>query len=95
PEEPVMPGVLLIEALAQSGGILAASTLDDPQNYRTLFVKIENVKFRHKVVPGDTLVFFCQLSGPMRRGLIIMKGAAYVGDKVVMEAEMIAQLQRK
>ncbi len=95
PEEPVMPGVLLIEALAQSGGILAASGLEDPQNYRTLFVKIEQVKFRHKVVPGDTLVFFCQLNGPVRRGLIIMKGVAYVGNKVVMEAEMIAQLQRK
>ncbi len=95
PEEPVMPGVLLIEALAQNGGILALSTLEDPHNYLTLFVKIDHVKFRHKVVPGDTLVFFCQFNGPMRRGLISMKGVAYVGNKVVMEAEMMAQLQRK
>ncbi|MFZ4522601.1 MAG: bifunctional UDP-3-O-[3-hydroxymyristoyl] N-acetylglucosamine deacetylase/3-hydroxyacyl-ACP dehydratase [Bacteroidales bacterium] len=95
PDEPVMPGVLMIEALAQNGGILALSTLEDPQNYLTLFVKIDNVKFRHKVVPGDTLVFFCQFNGPMRRGLISMKGVAYVGNKVVMEAEMMAQLQRK
>ena len=95
PDEPVMPGVLMIEALAQNGGILALSTLEDPQNYITLFVKIDNVKFRHKVVPGDTLVFFCQFSGPMRRGLICMKGVAYVGNKIVMEAEMMAQLQRK
>lgn len=95
PEEPVMPGVLLIEALAQTGGILALSTLEDPQNYLTLFAKIENVKFRHKVVPGDTLVFFCQFVGQVRRGLICMKGVAYVGNKIVMEAEMMAQLQRK
>jgi len=95
PDEPVMPGVLMIEALAQNGGILALSTLEDPQNYITLFVKIDNVKFRHKVVPGDTLVFFCQFNGPMRRGLICMKGVAYVGKKIVMEAEMMAQLQRK
>ena len=95
PEEPVMPGVLMIEALAQNGGILALSTMEDPQNYLTLFVKIDNVKFRHKVVPGDTLVFFCQFTGPIRRGLICMKGVAYVGNKIVMEAEMMAQLQRK
>ncbi len=95
PDEPVMPGVLMIEALAQNGGILALSTLEDPQNYITLFVKIDNVKFRHKVVPGDTLVFFSQFSSPMRRGLICMKGVAYVGNKIVMEAEMMAQLQRK
>ena len=95
PDEPVMPGVIMIEALAQNGGILALSTLEDPQNYITLFVKIDNVKFRQKVVPGDTLVFFCQFNGPMRRGLISMKGVAYVGNKIVVEAEMMAQLQRK
>jgi UDP-3-O-[3-hydroxymyristoyl] N-acetylglucosamine deacetylase/3-hydroxyacyl-[acyl-carrier-protein] dehydratase len=95
PDEPVMPGVLMIEALAQNGGILALSTLEDPQNYITLIVKIDNVKFRHKVVPGDTLVFFCQFNAPVRRGLICMKGVAYVGNKIVMEAEMMAQLQRK
>ena len=95
PDEPVMPGVILIEAMAQTGGILALSTVDDPQNYTTLFVKIESVKFRQRVVPGDTVVFFNQLNGPIRRGLISMKGLAYVGNKVVMEAEMMAQIQRK
>jgi UDP-3-O-[3-hydroxymyristoyl] N-acetylglucosamine deacetylase / 3-hydroxyacyl-[acyl-carrier-protein] dehydratase len=95
PDEPVMPGVLQIEAMAQTGGILALNTVDDPQNYTTYFVKIENVKFRHKVVPGDTVIFYNQLSAPIRRGLIAMKGLAYVGQKVVMEAEMLAQIQRK
>ncbi len=95
PDEPVMPGVIQIEAMAQTGGILALSTVEDPQNYATLFVKIENVRFRQKVVPGDTIIFFNQLSAPIRRGLISMKGVAYVGNKVVMEAEMMAQIQRK
>ncbi|MEI7725612.1 MAG: bifunctional UDP-3-O-[3-hydroxymyristoyl] N-acetylglucosamine deacetylase/3-hydroxyacyl-ACP dehydratase, partial [Bacteroidota bacterium] len=95
PDEPVLPGVIQIEAMAQTGGILALNMVEDPQNYTTLFVKIDSVKFRHKVVPGDTLVFFNQLTAPMRRGLICMKGVAYVGDKIVMEAEMMAQIQRK
>ncbi|MCK9202948.1 MAG: bifunctional UDP-3-O-[3-hydroxymyristoyl] N-acetylglucosamine deacetylase/3-hydroxyacyl-ACP dehydratase [Bacteroidales bacterium] len=95
PNEPVMPGVLMIEAMAQSGGILALSTVDDPQNYSTYFAKIESVKFRQRVVPGDTIIFFNQLNGPIRRGLISMKGIAYVGNKIVMEAEMMAQIQRK
>ncbi len=95
PDEPVLPGVIQIEAMAQTGGILALNMVEDPQNYTTLFVKIDSVKFRHKVVPGDTLVFFNQLSAPMRRGLICMKGVAYVGNKIVMEAEMMAQIQRK
>jgi UDP-3-O-[3-hydroxymyristoyl] N-acetylglucosamine deacetylase/3-hydroxyacyl-[acyl-carrier-protein] dehydratase len=95
PDEPVLPGVIQIEAMAQTGGILALNMVDDPQNYTTLFVKIESVKFRQKVVPGDTIVFFNQLTAPMRRGLICMKGVAYVGNKVVMEAEMMAQIQRK
>jgi len=95
PEEPVMPGVIQIEAMAQTGGILALTTVDDPQHYTTLFVKIEGVKFRHKVIPGDTVIFYNQLNAPIRRGLISMKGVAYVGQKVVMEAEMLAQIQRK
>ena len=95
PEEPVMPGVLQIEAMAQTGGILALSTVEDPQNYTTYFVKIENVKFRNKVVPGDTVIFYNQLTTPIRRGIITMKGYAYVGQRVVMEAEMMAQIQRK
>lgn len=95
PEEPVMPGVLQIEAMAQTGGILALSSVSDPQNYTTYFLKIENVKFRNKVVPGDTVIFYNQLTSPIRRGLISMKGIAYVGQKVVMEADMMAQIQRK
>lgn len=95
PDEPVLPGVIQIEAMAQAGGILALNMVEDPQNYNTLFVKIDSVKFRHKVIPGDTVVFFNQLTAPMRRGLICMKGVAYVGDKIVMEAEMMAQIQRK
>ncbi|MCK9423366.1 MAG: bifunctional UDP-3-O-[3-hydroxymyristoyl] N-acetylglucosamine deacetylase/3-hydroxyacyl-ACP dehydratase [Bacteroidales bacterium] len=95
PDEPVMPGVILIEAMAQTGGILALSTVDDPQNYTTLFLKIESVKFRQRVVPGDTVVFFNQLTGPIRRGLVSMKGVAYVGNKIVMDADMMAQIQRK
>ena len=95
PEEPVMPGVLQIEAMAQTGGILALNSVSDPQNYTTYFLKIENVKFRNKVVPGDTIIFYNQLTSPIRRGLISMKGIAYVGQKVVMEADMMAQIQRK
>jgi UDP-3-O-[3-hydroxymyristoyl] N-acetylglucosamine deacetylase/3-hydroxyacyl-[acyl-carrier-protein] dehydratase len=95
PEEPVMPGVLQIEAMAQTGGILVLSTMEDPHNYTTLFLKIENVKFRNKVVPGDTVVFYNKLSAPIRRGLISMHGVAYVGNKIVMEAEMMAQVTRK
>jgi UDP-3-O-[3-hydroxymyristoyl] N-acetylglucosamine deacetylase/3-hydroxyacyl-[acyl-carrier-protein] dehydratase len=95
PQEPVMPGVLQIEAMAQTGGILALSTVEDPHNYVTYFVKIENVKFRNKVVPGDTIIFYNQLSAPIRRGLVSMKGLAYVGSKLVMEAEMMAQVTRK
>jgi UDP-3-O-[3-hydroxymyristoyl] N-acetylglucosamine deacetylase / 3-hydroxyacyl-[acyl-carrier-protein] dehydratase len=95
PDQPLLPGVIQIEAMAQTGGILALSTVEDPQNYVTYFVKIENVKFRHKVVPGDTVIFYNQLSAPIRRGLITMKGYAYVGQKIVMEAEMMAQIQRK
>lgn len=95
PGDPVMPGVIQIEAMAQTGGILALKTVDDPQNYTTLFLKIDHVKFRHKVVPGDTVIFYNQLNAPIRRGLISMKGVAYVGQKVVMEADMMAQIQRK
>ena len=95
PGNPVMPGVIQIEAMAQTGGILALSTVDDPQHYTTLFVKIESVKFRNKVVPGDTVIFYNQLNAPIRRGLISMRGQAFVGQKLVMEAEMLAQIQRK
>ncbi len=95
PEEPVMPGVLQIEAMAQTGGILVLSSVPDPENYLTYFMKIDNVKFRHKVVPGDTLFFKLNLISPIRRGICQMKGIAYVGNKVVMEAEMMAQISKK
>lgn len=95
PGEPVMPGVLMIEAMAQAGGIFALSFVPDPENYVTYFLKIENVKFRQKVVPGDTVIFENKLIGPMRRGICHMQGKAYVGNKIVMEAELMAQIQKK
>lgn len=92
PDEPVMPGVLLIEAMAQTGGILVLKTVPDPENYQTYFMKIDGVKFKQKVVPGDTVVFCLDLLSPIRRGLCHMKGVAYVNNKPVMEAEMLAQI---
>lgn len=95
PNNPVLPGVIQIEAMAQTGGILALSTVEDPENYWTYFMKIENAKFKQKVLPGDTLVFSLELASPIRRGICHMRGQAFVGDKVVMEAEMMAQIVRK
>lgn len=95
PGNPVMPGVLQIEAMAQTGGILVLSTVPDPQNYITLFMKIDNVKFRNQVMPGDTIYFHLSLLSPIRRGLCQMGGVAYVGDKIVMEAVMLAQIVKK
>ncbi len=95
PNEPVMPGVLQIEAMAQAGGILVLSSVEDPENYNTYFLKIDNVRFKQKVVPGDTLVFKMSLLAPLRRGICHMRGVAYVGSKVVMEAEMMAQIAKK
>ncbi len=95
PENPVLPGVLLIEAMAQTGGILALNSVPDPQNYWTYFLKIESARFKRKVVPGDTVVFVLDLASPIRRGIVQMTGKAYVGDKVVTEAEMMAQIVRK
>ncbi len=92
PKEPVMPGVLQIEAMAQAGGIMVLSQVEDPQSYSTYFLKIDQVKFKHKVVPGDTLVFKLTLVSPVRRGICLMRGLAYVGHKLVMEAEMMAQI---
>jgi UDP-3-O-[3-hydroxymyristoyl] N-acetylglucosamine deacetylase/3-hydroxyacyl-[acyl-carrier-protein] dehydratase len=92
PDEPVMPGVLLIEAMAQTGGILVLKTVPDPENYQTYFMKIDGVKFKQKVIPGDTVVFCLELLSPIRRGLCHMKGVAYVNNKPVMEAEMLAQI---
>ena len=88
PQEPVMPGVLQVEAMAQTGGLLVLSTVDDPEKYSTYFMKIDNVKFRNKVVPGDTLVFHVSFMTPLRRGCAIMKGYAFVGEKIVTECEL-------
>ncbi len=95
PNNPIMPGVLQIEAMAQVGGMLILSTVPDPQNYLTYFMKISEARFKQKVIPGDTIVFNMELLSPIRRGLCHMKGIAMVGDKVVMEAEMLAQIVRK
>jgi UDP-3-O-[3-hydroxymyristoyl] N-acetylglucosamine deacetylase/3-hydroxyacyl-[acyl-carrier-protein] dehydratase len=92
PGNPVMPGVLQIEAMAQVGGILAMNSVDDYKLYTPYFIKIESVKFKQKVLPGDTLVFILQLLSPIRRGICHMGGKAYVDGKLVMEAEMMAQL---
>lgn len=92
PEEPVMPGVLQIEAMAQVGGLLVLNSVDDPQKYSTYFMKIDGVKFRQKVVPGDTLIFRVELMAPIRRGISTMKGYAFVGEKIVCEAEFMAQI---
>ena len=92
PQEPVMPGVLHIEAMAQTGGILVLSTVDEPERYSTYFMKIDNVKFRQKVVPGDTLIFHVSFMTELRRGCAVMKGYAFVGEKIVTECEFMAQI---
>lgn len=92
PEAPVMPGVMLIEAMAQCGGVLVLKTVPDPENYLTFFMKIDGVKFRQQVLPGDTVVFSLKLVTPIRRGICHMRGVAYVNNKPVMEAEMMAQI---
>lgn len=95
PDAPVMPGVLIIEAMAQTGGILVLSTVPDPENYLTYFMKIDNVKFKHKVLPGDTLIFKCDLISPIRRGICHMQANAYANGKLVAEAELMAQIAKK
>ena len=92
PDNPIMPGVLQIEAMAQAGGVLVLSRVPDPENYSTYFMKIESAKFKEKVVPGDTLIMRLDLLAPVRRGICLMKGQAYVGTKLVVEAELMAQI---
>lgn len=92
PQEPVMPGVLMVEAMAQTGGILVLSSVEDPERYSTYFMKIDNVKFRQKVVPGDTLIFHVSFMTELRRGCAMMKGYAFVGEKIVCECEFMAQV---
>ncbi|MDC9721947.1 MAG: bifunctional UDP-3-O-[3-hydroxymyristoyl] N-acetylglucosamine deacetylase/3-hydroxyacyl-ACP dehydratase [Urechidicola sp.] len=95
PGAPVMPGVLIVEAMAQTGGVLVLSTVPDPENYLTLFMKMDNVKFKRKVLPGDTLIFSCELITPIRRGICNMQAYAYANDKLVAEAQLMAQIVKK
>ena len=95
PNNPVMPGVMQIEAMAQTGGILVLSSVPDPENYWPYLVGIENCRFRRSVIPGDTVIFKCELLAPIRRGIAKMTGKAYVSGQVVCEAEMTASLVRK
>ena len=92
PEEPVMPGVLQVEAMAQAGGLLVLSGVDEPERWSTYFMRIDDVKFRQKVVPGDTLVFKVELLAPVRHGISSMKGFVFVGEKIVCEATFTAQI---
>ena len=92
PGNPVMPGVLQVEAMAQTGGIFSLSKVDDPHLYSTYFMKIDNVKFKRKVIPGDTIVFELKLMSPIRRGLVHMGGKGYVNGEICIEAEMLAQV---
>ncbi len=95
PNNPVMPGVLQIEAMAQTGGILMMEHIDDPHSYDTYFLRINNARFRKPVVPGDTILFKMELMSPIRRGLCEMSGKAYVGDTLVSEAELLAQIIKR
>lgn len=95
PNEPVMPGVLIVEAMAQVGGILVLNSVPDPENYATYFLRIDQVRFKKKVVPGDTLIFKLELVNPVRRGIATMKGTAYVGDSIVTEGLLTAQIAKK
>ena len=94
PGAPVMPGVLIVEAMAQTGGVLVLNTVPDPENYLTFFMKMDNVKFKQKVMPGDTLIFNCSLITPIRRGICHMQGYAYANGKLCAEAELMAQISK-
>jgi UDP-3-O-[3-hydroxymyristoyl] N-acetylglucosamine deacetylase/3-hydroxyacyl-[acyl-carrier-protein] dehydratase len=92
PDEPVMPGVLLVEALAQTGGLLVLSMVEEPDKYSTYFLKIDKLKFKHKIVPGDTVILKMELTEPVRRGIVTMFGQAFVGNTLAVEGEMTAQI---
>ncbi|HBE55762.1 MAG TPA: 3-hydroxyacyl-[acyl-carrier-protein] dehydratase FabZ, partial [Prevotellaceae bacterium] len=94
PGEPVMPGVLQIEAMAQTGGLLVLGNVENPEAYSTYFLKIDNVKFRQKVVPGDTLVFKVEMVSPLRHGIGTMQGYAFIGENCVTEATFTAQITK-
>ncbi|MBA7548056.1 3-hydroxyacyl-[acyl-carrier-protein] dehydratase FabZ [subsurface metagenome] len=95
PDEPIMPGVLQIESMAQIGGILLLSKVPDPENYLLYFLKIENIKFKHKVIPGDTLNIRMRLIDPIKRGIAFTIGQIFVGNTLVMEGQFVAQLAKK
>jgi len=95
PGAPVMPGVLQVEAMAQCGGVLVLSTVPDPENYLTYFMKMDNVKFKQKVLPGDTLIFKAELISPIRRGICHMQSYGYANGRLVVEAELMAQIAKK
>ena len=95
PGSPVMPGVLQLESMAQVGGVLILSTVKDPENYLTYFMKIDNAKFKQKVIPGDIIIFRCELISPIRRGLCHMHGSGFVNGKIVVEADLLAQIAKK
>jgi UDP-3-O-[3-hydroxymyristoyl] N-acetylglucosamine deacetylase/3-hydroxyacyl-[acyl-carrier-protein] dehydratase len=95
PGHPVMPGVMQVEAMAQAGGILVLSNVPDPENWDTYFLKIDGVKFRAQVVPGDTIIFKVELVEPIRRGIARVYATAYVGNKVVSEADLTAQIVKR
>ena len=92
PEEPVMPGVLIVEAMAQVGGIMVLKDLEEPERYSTYFAKIDNTKFKKKVVPGDVLVLKLTMTQPLRRSIAYMHGEAYVGDTLACESDLVAQV---
>ena len=94
PEYPILPGVIITEAMAQIGGILVLSKVPDPENYLTFFAKMDKVKFKNKVFPGDTIIFKCNLLNPVRRGVCQMKGFAFVNDRLCAEAELTAQITK-
>ena len=95
PGAPVMPGVLQLETMAQAGGVLILSTVENPQDYLTYFLKIDNAKFKKKVVPNEKIIFHLKLISPIRRGLCHMHGKGYVNEKIVVEADLLAQILRK
>lgn len=95
PGAPVMPGVLQLETMAQAGGVLILNTVENPQDYLTYFLKIDNAKFKKKVVPSEKIIFHLKLISPIRRGLCHMHGKGYVNEKIVVEADLLAQILRK
>lgn len=95
PGNPVFPGVLQVEAMAQVGGILAMSLQEDPQGWNMYFLRIDKTRFRQMVKPGDSLIIKMQLTGPIRRGMVQMRGTAYVGDKLVSEGEFVANISKR